>query len=96
MLAIARALLTNPSLILMDEPSEGLAPAIIETLIETFQGLSREGLAILVVEQNLAVATAMAERQLVMVAGKISAETTAAELAADPDLQRRFLGVEHG
>jgi branched-chain amino acid transport system ATP-binding protein len=96
MLAIGRALLSNPRLLIMDEPSEGLAPAIIETLIETFQGLSREGLAILVVEQNLAVATAMAERQLVMVAGKISAETTAAELAADPDLQRRFLGVEHG
>jgi branched-chain amino acid transport system ATP-binding protein len=95
MLAIGRALLSNPRLLIMDEPSEGLAPAIIETLIETFQGLARDGLAILVVEQNLAVATAMAERQLVMVAGRIFAETTAAELAADPDLQRRFLGVEH-
>ena len=58
--------------------------------------LARDGLAILVVEQNLAMATAMAERQLVMVAGRIFAETTAAELAADPDLQRRFLGVERG
>jgi len=96
MLAIGRALLTNPKLLIMDEPSEGLAPTIIETLIETFQGLSRDGLAILVVEQNLAMATAMAERQLVMVAGRIFAETTAAELAADPDLQRRFLGVERG
>jgi branched-chain amino acid transport system ATP-binding protein len=94
MLAIGRALLTNPKLLIMDEPSEGLAPAIIETLIETFRGLARDGLAILVVEQNLAVATAMAERQLVMVAGRIFAETTAAELVADPDLQRRFLGVE--
>jgi branched-chain amino acid transport system ATP-binding protein len=96
MLAIGRALLTNPKLLIMDEPSEGLAPTIIETLIETFQGLARDGLAILVVEQNLAVATAMAERQLVMVAGRIFAETTAAELAADPELQRRFLGVERG
>jgi branched-chain amino acid transport system ATP-binding protein len=96
MLAIGRALLTNPKLLIMDEPSEGLAPAIIEMLIETFRGLAREGLAILVVEQNLAVATAMAERQLVMVAGRIFAETTAAELVADPDLQRRFLGVERG
>jgi branched-chain amino acid transport system ATP-binding protein len=96
MLAIGRALLTNPRLLIMDEPSEGLAPKIIETLVETFRVLADEGLAILVVEQNLAVATAMAERQLVMVAGKIFAETTAAELAADPDLQRRFLGVERG
>jgi branched-chain amino acid transport system ATP-binding protein len=96
MLAIGRALLSNPRLLIMDEPSEGLAPAIIETLIETFQALARDGLAILVVEQNLAVATAMAERQLVMVAGRIFAETTAGELAGDPDLQRRFLGVERG
>ncbi len=94
MLAIGRALLSNPKLLIMDEPSEGLAPTIIETLIETFRGLAAEGLAILVVEQNLAMATAMAERQLVMVAGRISAETTASKLVADPDLQRRYLGVE--
>jgi branched-chain amino acid transport system ATP-binding protein len=94
MLAIGRALLGNPKLLIMDEPSEGLAPAIIEMLIGTFRQLAEEGLAILVVEQNLAMATAMAERQLVMVAGRISAETTAAELASDPDAQRRWLGVE--
>ena len=68
MLAIGRALLTNPKLLIMDEPSEGLAPTIIETLIETFRGLAAEGLAILCVEQNLAMATSMADRQLVMVA----------------------------
>jgi branched-chain amino acid transport system ATP-binding protein len=96
MLAIGRALLTNPKLLIMDEPSEGLAPAIIEGLIEVFRKLSGEGLAILVVEQNLAVATALAERQLVMVAGRIFTETTSAELINDADAQRRFLGVEHG
>jgi branched-chain amino acid transport system ATP-binding protein len=96
MLAIGRALLTNPTLLIMDEPSEGLAPTIIEMLIETFRGLAREGLAILCVEQNLAMATAMAHRQLVMVAGQIAAETTAAELAHDPEAQRRWLGVERG
>ena len=94
MLAIGRALLTNPTLLIMDEPSEGLAPAIIEHLVETFKRLEQEGLAILLIEQNLGMATAVAERQLVMVAGSIYAETTAAELAGDKELQRRFLGVE--
>jgi branched-chain amino acid transport system ATP-binding protein len=94
MLAIARALLTNPTLLIMDEPSEGLAPAIIEHLVETFKKLEGEGLAILMIEQNLGVATAIAERQLVMVAGTIYAETTATELSKDAELQRRFLGVE--
>ena len=65
----------------MDEPSEGLAPAIVEHLIETFKRLASEGLAILLIEQNLGIATSIAERQLVMVAGSITAETTAAELA---------------
>jgi branched-chain amino acid transport system ATP-binding protein len=94
MLAIARALLTNPTLLIMDEPSEGLAPAIIEHLVETFKKLEEEGLAILLIEQNLGVATSIAERQLVMVAGSIYAETTATDLTGDPELQRRFLGVE--
>ncbi len=94
MLAIARALLTNPTLLIMDEPSEGLAPAIIEHLVETFLKLEQEGLSILLIEQNLGVATSLAERQLVMVAGSIFAETTASALTQDPELQRRFLGVE--
>jgi len=94
MLAIGRALLTNPRLLIMDEPSEGLAPTIIESIIDAFRMLEQEGLAILLIEQNLGVATALAERQLVMVAGKIFTETTAEALAADPDAQRRFLGVE--
>jgi branched-chain amino acid transport system ATP-binding protein len=96
MLAIGRALMGDPRLLIMDEPSEGLAPAIIEMLIDTFRRLAREGLAILVVEQNLAVATALAERQLVMVAGRIATETTSKELVSDPEAQRRWLGVQHG
>jgi branched-chain amino acid transport system ATP-binding protein len=94
MLAIGRALLTNPTLLIMDEPSEGLAPAIIEQLVETLKRLAGEGLAILLIEQQLAVATAVAERQLVMVAGHLEAETTAEALSASPELQRRYLGVE--
>ena len=94
MLAIGRALVTNPKIVVMDEPSEGLAPTVIEGLIETFKRLEQEGLAILLIEQNLGVATALAERQLVMIGGSIAAETTATKLAGDPDLQRRYLGVE--
>jgi branched-chain amino acid transport system ATP-binding protein len=94
MLAIGRALVTNPKILVMDEPSEGLAPTVIESLIETFRVLEEEGLAILLIEQNLGVATALAERQLVMIGGNIAAETTATQLSGDPDLQRRYLGVE--
>jgi branched-chain amino acid transport system ATP-binding protein len=94
MLAIGRALLTNPRLLIMDEPSEGLAPTIVEGLIQTIKDLAAEGMGLLVVEQNLGVATALAERQLVMVAGSIATETTAEALMNDPAAQRRFLGVE--
>jgi len=94
MLAIGRALVTNPRILVMDEPSEGLAPAVIEGLIETFKHLEEEGLAILLIEQNLGVATALAERQLVMIGGRIAAETTATKLSEDPNLQRQYLGVE--
>jgi branched-chain amino acid transport system ATP-binding protein len=94
MLAIGRALLTNPRLLIMDEPSEGLAPTIVEGLIQTIKDLAAAGMGLLVVEQNLGVATTLADRQLVMVAGSIATETTATELLGDPAAQRRFLGVE--
>ncbi len=94
MLAIGRALVTNPKLLVMDEPSEGLAPTVIEMLIETFRKLEQEGLRILLIEQNLGVATSLAERQLIMVGGEIALETAAAELGGDSELQRRYLGVE--
>jgi branched-chain amino acid transport system ATP-binding protein len=94
MLSIGRALLTNPKLLIMDEPSEGLAPTVVETLIQTIKDLAAAGMGLLVVEQNLGVATSLADRQLVMVAGAIAAETTAAELLGDPEAQKRYLGVE--
>jgi branched-chain amino acid transport system ATP-binding protein len=94
MLAISRALLTNPKVLIMDEPSEGLAPTIVEGLIQTIKDLAAEGMGLLVVEQNLGVATSLAERQLIMVTGVIAAETTAEALIADPAAQRRYLGVE--
>jgi branched-chain amino acid transport system ATP-binding protein len=94
MLSIGRALLTNPKLLIMDEPSEGLAPTVVETLIQTIKDLAAAGMGLLVVEQNLGVATSLADRQLVMVAGAIATETTAQALLADPEAQKRYLGVE--
>jgi branched-chain amino acid transport system ATP-binding protein len=94
MLSISRALLTNPKLLIMDEPSEGLAPTVVETLIETIKDLAAHGMGLLVVEQNLGVATSLAERVIVMVAGSIATETTSAALLADPEAQKRYLGVE--
>jgi branched-chain amino acid transport system ATP-binding protein len=93
MLAIGRALLRNPRLLLMDEPSEGLAPSVVETVVDTLRRLSDEGMPLLVVEQNLGVATALADRQLIMLAGHIALETTAVELSNDLDIQQRYLGV---
>ncbi len=94
MLAIGRALLLNAELLVMDEPSEGLAPRIVEQLVETCRRLVEEGISVLLVEQNLGVATAVSERQLVMVSGRIEREMTASELIDDTDAQRRYLGVE--
>jgi branched-chain amino acid transport system ATP-binding protein len=93
MLAIGRALLLNAQLIVMDEPSEGLAPTIVDVLVSAVRQLVDEGVAVLVVEQNLRAAARMANRQLVMVSGRIEAEFTGEELLARPDLQSQYLGV---
>jgi len=93
MLAIARALLTDPRLLIMDEPSEGLAPVIVEQLVTTLHQLAASGLAVLLVEQRLAVAAAVASRVAIMVSGRIALETTAERLLADPVLQQQYLGV---
>jgi len=93
MLAISRALLGNPKLLIMDEPSEGLAPRIVEGLVEICHQLVAEGMGLLLIEQNLGVATALAERQLVMIAGEVATETTASAIASDPEAQQRYLGV---
>jgi branched-chain amino acid transport system ATP-binding protein len=94
MLAVGRALLLNASLYLMDEPSEGLAPTIVDDLIGVVHQLVGEGSAVLIVEQNLRAATSMAQRQLIMVSGRIEHETTAGELAGNAQLQRQYLGVD--
>jgi branched-chain amino acid transport system ATP-binding protein len=94
MLAVGRALMLNGKLILMDEPSEGLAPTIVETLIAAVHTLVAEGVAVLAVEQNIHAATAMADRQLAMVSGRIDAEFGAEEIRNDSTLQRLYLGVD--
>lgn len=93
MLAISRALLLNPDLIVMDEPTEGLAPVIIDNLIDAFRAVVRNGVAVLLVEQNFMVATTVSERLSVMVNGVIALNTTSAAMLADEALQRSFLGV---
>ena len=96
MLAIARALLMNPKLIIMDEPSEGLAPVIVDHLIGVLRALPQDGMSLLLIEQNLRVATAVADQVAIMVTGRIAAEMPAATLAGDPEIQRRYLGVSTG
>ncbi len=93
MLSIARALLSNPRLLVMDEPSEGLAPAVVDHLAHVFRDLVGEGQSVLLVEQNLRFATELCPRILVMVNGRIAADLTAAEVAFDPAVQSRYLGV---
>jgi len=93
MLAIARALLLNPYLLVMDEPTEGLAPLIVQELIGVFRRLAREGIAVLLVEQNFNVATSVSERLAVMVNGAIALNCSSEELRGDESLQRRYLGV---
>lgn len=96
MLAISRALLMNPRLVIMDEPSEGLAPVIVDHLIEVLQTIAAEGMGLLLIEQNLRVATSVSENVSIMVTGRIAATVGSAELASDRDMQNRYLGVSHG
>lgn len=93
MLAIGRALMSNPRLLIMDEPSEGLAPSVVDHLTEVFTALVSEGQSVLLVEQNLRFATELCERILIMVNGRLTTEVPASELAADPELQARHLGI---
>ncbi|HEY4442216.1 MAG TPA: ABC transporter ATP-binding protein [Candidatus Elarobacter sp.] len=93
MLAIARALVTDPKLLLLDEPSQGLAPVIVDAVIGSIEALRGEGLAILLVEQNVEVALDVADRAAIIDQGAIVFDGTASELRARPDLQATYLGV---
>jgi branched-chain amino acid transport system ATP-binding protein len=93
MVAIARALMTRPRLLMFDEPSLGLAPVVVSHVFDTIRRLHAEGLTILLVEQNLKKALEMADRGYVVETGSISIEGTAADLLADPTIRSAYLGV---
>jgi branched-chain amino acid transport system ATP-binding protein len=93
MLAIGRALMTNPSLLIMDEPSEGLAPIIVEAVKEQLRLLKEESLSVLLVEQNYTLALDLADRVYVLENGRVVFEGGAGELDADDEAKQRYLGV---
>lgn len=93
MVAIARALLRNPTLLLLDEPSEGLAPKLVDEVGDALARLAASGLSLLLVEQNLRLATRIGKRVYVMSKGRIVFTGTPAELAASSDVESRYLGV---
>lgn len=94
MLATGRALMSNPSLLLMDEPSMGLAPVLVELIFDTIEQINKEGTTILLVEQNALMALSIANRGYVLQTGEIILKDTAANLKNDPTVQKAYLGME--
>jgi branched-chain amino acid transport system ATP-binding protein len=93
MLAIARALMTNPRLLILDEAAEGLAPLIRAEIYRSIEQLKREGLSILVIDKDFKALTKVADRNYVLEKGRVVWSGTSAELAADANVQHRYLGV---
>ena len=92
MLAIGRALMANPRLLLLDEPSMGLAPVLVEQIFTTIDSINRQGTTILLVEQNAAMALSIAHRGYVLETGAVVLAGSAAELASNADVRRAYLG----
>jgi len=93
MCAIGRALMSEPSLLLLDEPSLGLAPIVVEQMFEAIRALHASGMTILLVEQNLAAALEIATRGYVIETGQVKLSGTAAELRSDPKIRAAYLGL---
>jgi branched-chain amino acid transport system ATP-binding protein len=92
MLAIGRALMSNPRLLLLDEPSLGLAPAMVATVFRVIEEIRRQGVTVLMVEQNAALALRMADRGYVMENGRVALAGRARDLLDNPDVRRAYLG----
>jgi branched-chain amino acid transport system ATP-binding protein len=92
MLAIGRALMSRPKLLLLDEPSMGLAPLMVQKIFETIRAIAREGVTLLLVEQNAKLALETCDRGYVLESGTIAAADTAARLLANADVKRAYLG----
>jgi branched-chain amino acid transport system ATP-binding protein len=93
MCAIARALMSEPQLLMLDELSLGLAPRLVDQLMQTIAELHAGGMTILLVEQNLQKALAVAQRGVVIETGRLRLEGTSAELAANPEIRAAYLGI---
>lgn len=93
MLSIARALMTNPQLLVMDEPSEGLAPLVVQTIAEVLGQMKRDGLSILLAEQNLSLALAAADDVYILSKGEVVYHDTPAALAGETMVKRQYLGL---
>ena len=93
MLTIARTLMTDPALLLLDEPSEGLAPVVVRRLADAIAALKREGLAILLSEQNVRFARRLADRAYIIEKGEIKFAGTIAELDASAAIRRAYLSI---
>jgi branched-chain amino acid transport system ATP-binding protein len=93
MLAIGRALMANPKLLLLDEPSMGIAPILVERIYETIAEINRQGTTILLVEQNANYALGVSKRGYVLETGKIALEDESAKLLTNPDVQKAYLGA---
>ena len=95
MLAIARALIVEPSVLILDEPSAGLSPKVVAEVFAKLRSINRDGVAIILVEQNVKAALAIADRAVILVEGRIRHEGTAAGLADDPIVAELYLGVRN-
>ncbi len=92
MLAIGRGLMSRPRILLLDEPSLGLAPLLVKTIFETIKTINASGVTVVLVEQNARAALKLAHRGYVMELGRIALEDDAAKLLANPDVQKAYLG----